>query len=311
MPGLSTHSQGDHRSGLAGAARRPAATGEWHPRRCHPPPAPQAVDGGLSKAQKKRLKKKAKAAAGDDAQDGEASGDASAGGDAAANGDATANADAPRVDGEAGETSSSKKKKKKKAAGGIDGPANGGGAKGKPTGQTTPPTVPVSALFPGGVYPEGEWQSYAEDQVWRETSAETRERERLEADMINGVRRAAEVHRQVRAYVRTIAKPGIAMTDLCEKLEGAVRTLIEENGMEAGIAFPTGCSLNHVAAHWTPNAGDNTVLQADDVMKLGEFGWICVAEPQVVGLHVQCASTPAAERPCQPPLPAPLTPPHS
>ena len=43
------------------------------------------------------------------------------------------------------------------------------------------------------------------------------------------------------------------------------------NGLEAGIAFPTGCSLNFVAAHWTPNAGDKTVLGYDDVMKLGEL----------------------------------------
>lgn len=60
---------------------------------------------------------------------------------------------------------------------------------------------------------------------------------------------------QVRSYVRTIAKPGIAMVDMCEALEGSVRSLIQENGLAAGIAFPTGCSLNHVAAHWTPNSG--------------------------------------------------------
>ncbi len=35
------------------------------------------------------------------------------------------------------------------------------------------------------------------------------------------VRQAAEVHRQVRKYIRTIAKPGILMADLCEKLEDA------------------------------------------------------------------------------------------
>lgn len=74
---------------------------------------------------------------------------------------------------------------------------------------------------------------------------------------------------QVRAYIQKIAKPGILMTELCETLENSVRLLIKENGMEAGIAFPTGCSLNYVAAHWTPNAGDKTVLQYDDVMKLG------------------------------------------
>lgn len=35
------------------------------------------------------------------------------------------------------------------------------------------------------------------------------------------------------------------------------------------LLLTTGCSLNYVAAHWTPNSGDKTVLQYDDVMKLG------------------------------------------
>ena len=74
---------------------------------------------------------------------------------------------------------------------------------------------------------------------------------------------------QVRQYMRSIIKPGINMTYMCETLEDTVRKLIQAKGLEAGIAFPTGCSLNHVAAHWTPNAGDKTVLQYDDVMKLG------------------------------------------
>lgn len=46
-------------------------------------------------------------------------------------------------------------------------------------------------------FPEGEWQSYKDDNLWRETSAEKRELQRLQADMINDVRQAAEVHRQV------------------------------------------------------------------------------------------------------------------
>ena len=60
------------------------------------------------------------------------------------------------------------------------------------------------------------------------------------------------------------------MIDLCNTLEDSVRQLIRVNGLEAGIAFPTGCSLNYVAAHYTPNAGDDTVLQYDDVLKLGK-----------------------------------------
>lgn len=49
---------------------------------------------------------------------------------------------------------------------------------------------------------------------------------------------------QVRKYMKGIIKPGMPMTELCETLENTVRKLISENGLEAGIAFPTGCSLN-------------------------------------------------------------------
>lgn len=56
-----------------------------------------------------------------------------------------------------------------------------------------------------------------------------------------------------------------------EKLEDCSRKLIKENGLNAGLAFPTGCSLNNCAAHYTPNAGDTTVLQYDDICKI-DFG---------------------------------------
>ncbi|KAM3714707.1 hypothetical protein ACJW31_01G354700 [Castanea mollissima] len=150
--------------------------------------------------------------------------------------------------------------------------------------QTDPPSVPVTDLFPSGEFPEGEIQQYKDDNLWRTTSEEKRELERLEKPMYNSVRRAAEVHRQVRKYIKSILKPGMLMTDLCETLENTVRKLISENGLQAGIAFPTGCSLNWVAAHWTPNSGDKTVLQYDDVMKL-DFG------THIDGCIVDCAFT--------------------
>ena len=105
--------------------------------------------------------------------------------------------------------------------------------------------------------------------LWRETSEEKRELQRLQDDMVNEVRQCAEVHRQVRKYIRKIAQPGIKMIDMCETLEDSVRKLIAAKGLDAGIAFPTGCSLDWVAAHWTPNSGDSTVLGYDNVMKLG------------------------------------------
>lgn len=76
------------------------------------------------------------------------------------------------------------------------------------------------------------------------TSEEKREMERLQKPIYNSLRQAAEVHRQVRKYMRSIMKPGMLMIDICETLENTVRKLISENGLQAGIAFPTGCSLN-------------------------------------------------------------------
>jgi methionyl aminopeptidase len=139
-------------------------------------------------------------------------------------------------------------------------------------GQTDPPTIPVETLFKGKEYPQGETQPYQlQSQTYRESDAECRARDRLQSDLYGKIRWGAEVHRQVRAYAQSLCKPGIKLHDLCTSLENKNRELVQERGLERGIGFPTGCSLNHVAAHYTPNNGDDTVLQYDDVMKL-DFG---------------------------------------
>lgn len=160
----------------------------------------------------------------------------------------------PAANGEA-----KKKKKKKKPK------------KKKPT-QSDPPRVGLSKLFPDGVYPEGELQEYKDDNVWRTTSEEKRHIERTimqdPEETYNNIRRAAEVHRQVRQHARKYIRPGMTMTDIVDYIETGTRTLVEENGMESGIGFPTGVSRNNCAAHYTPNAGDTVVLQAEDVLKV-------------------------------------------
>ena len=60
--------------------------------------------------------------------------------------------------------------------------------------------------------------------------------------------------------------------------------MIGENGLEAGLAFPTGCSLNNCAAHYTPNGGDKTVFNYDDICKI-DFG------THVNGRIIDCAFT--------------------
>ena len=73
----------------------------------------------------------------------------------------------------------------------------------------------------------------------------------------NNIRRAAEVHRQVRQYAKKTIRPGMKMIEIADLIEDGVRAVVEENGLESGIGFPTGLSLNHCAAHYTPNGGDN------------------------------------------------------
>ena len=156
--------------------------------------------------------------------------------------------------------------------------------------QTNPPSVAILDLFPDGQFPEGQIMEYPD--VWKDgrTAKErfgTEERKALDKaqlDMYNEVRQAAEAHRQTRQHIQRFAKPGMKMIDICEELEKTSRLLIKERGLEAGLAFPTGCSINHCAAHYTPNAGDETVLGQDDVVKM-DFG------THVKGRIIDCAWT--------------------
>lgn len=107
--------------------------------------------------------------------------------------------------------------------------------------------------------------------TFRTTSEEKRAEEKLKEDTYNDLRRAAEVHRQVRYYARKTIRPGMSTTEIADLIENGTRALVEANGFDSGIAFPTGLSINHCAAHYSPNAGDKTVLQYDDVMKV-DFG---------------------------------------
>eukprot|EP00118_Oscarella_pearsei_P026271 m.309691 g.309691 ORF g.309691 m.309691 type:complete len:461 (+) comp47380_c0_seq1:20-1402(+) len=173
--------------------------------------------------------------------------------------------------------SASKKKKKKK---------KGPKADSASSLQTDPPTIPINQLYPSGDFPSGEIVQYRDDTTARQLSdtEEKRALDRANSDILSDIRQAAEAHRQVRKYARTFIQPGIKMFDLCERLEAASRQLIGENGLLAGLAFPTGCSLNHCAAHYTPNAGDTTVLSYDDVCKI-DFG------THINGRIIDCAFT--------------------
>ena len=162
----------------------------------------------------------------------------------------------------------SSKKKKRKAPNGQ---------------QTTPPRVALANVFPDQRYPEGQLVEYAtgHSNLRRTTAEELRHLsivKNMDNEFLTDYRKAAEVHRQMRQYVQTIAKPGVSMIQLAQEIEDGVRALTNHQGLEtgdalkAGMGFPTGLCLNNIAAHWTPNPGSKEViLQHDDVLKV-DFG---------------------------------------
>lgn len=153
-----------------------------------------------------------------------------------------------------------------------------------PTEQTEPPTVALRNLaqFKDKKWSEGEICDHPNDKddkcaKWRIEDEEKRRMDAdLEEEMWDDFRQAAEVHRQTRQHIAEFMKPGMKMIDICNEIESRNRIIIDERmgelgELEAGLAFPTGCSLNSCAAHYTPNAGDDTVLRYEDVCKI-DFG---------------------------------------
>lgn len=152
--------------------------------------------------------------------------------------------------------------------------------------QTWPePTVPVCMQFASGHFPPGEICEHpGEINAFRYSSEEKRALEHATEHEVQELRHAAEVHRQVRRYAQSFIKPGISLISMTDRIERKLEELIVKDGIKRGQAFPTGCSLNHVAAHYTPNTGDKTVLTYDDVMKV-DFG------TQINGRIIDCAWT--------------------
>ncbi|KAB5577506.1 putative methionyl aminopeptidase [Coniochaeta sp. 2T2.1] len=168
----------------------------------------------------------------------------------------------------AGDATAAKKKKKrkprkKKKAGGA-----------AATVQSDPPRVPIAQLFPNNSYPKGQEVEYVNDNLYRTTNEEKRHLDNLNSEFLTDYRHAAEAHRQARQWAQKNVRPGWSLTDIANGVEDSVRALVGHDGLAegdaiiAGMGFPTGLSINHCAAHYTPNAGNKMVLQEDDVMKV-------------------------------------------
>lgn len=132
----------------------------------------------------------------------------------------------------------------------------------------------ISQLFPNGNYPKGEEVEYRDENRYRTTDEEKRYLDNTKGDFLSDYRQAAEAHRQVRHWAQKNIKPGQTLTQIANGIEDSVRRLVGHDGLcegdslIAGMGFPLGLNIDEIAAHFSPNAGNKTVLQQNNVLKV-------------------------------------------
>ena len=84
----------------------------------------------------------------------------------------------------------------------------------------------------------------------------------MDAHTLDCYRKAGEIARDAKLLAASMVKPGAKLADVM----AAAEDYILSKG--AGIAFPAQTSRNHIAAHYCPAPGDQTVYAAEDVVKV-------------------------------------------
>lgn len=106
---------------------------------------------------------------------------------------------------------------------------------------------------------------------------ETKDEKELDlssADVVTKYKNAAEIANKALQLVLQEVKPGVKVVDLCEKGDTLIRDLTanvfknSKKKIEKGIAFPTCVSVNNTVCHFSPLASDETVLAANDIIKI-------------------------------------------
>ena len=89
--------------------------------------------------------------------------------------------------------------------------------------------------------------------------------------MMDDLRKAGDIHKQVRNYIYPYIKPNMKISKLCSLIEDKIIDITKCNNNKGGIAFPTGISINNVIAHDTVNMEDQRIFKDNDICKI-DFG---------------------------------------
>ena len=93
--------------------------------------------------------------------------------------------------------------------------------------QTSRPTLQIKDLFKSKKdVPVGKISKYSNIHGFRFGKEKYEQKDKMIDHQVECLRKSAEVHRQVRKYAQSIARPGIKLIDLCKQIESTLRYLI-------------------------------------------------------------------------------------
>lgn len=84
----------------------------------------------------------------------------------------------------------------------------------------------------------------------------------MDKEILDKYIKAGKIASEVREESKKMAKPGVNIFELGEKIENMIKD------MGAVMAFPINISLNDIAAHYTPKHNDETKIKKEDVVKI-------------------------------------------
>jgi len=80
--------------------------------------------------------------------------------------------------------------------------------------------------------------------------------------MLENLKKAAKIAKDVIRYSKSLLKPEVSLLEIAESIEQRIRDLGGEP------AFPVNISINEIAAHYTPQPGNDIILKEGDVVKI-------------------------------------------
>ncbi|MHA1340692.1 MAG: type II methionyl aminopeptidase [Promethearchaeota archaeon] len=108
---------------------------------------------------------------------------------------------------------------------------------------------------------KSEVKSQKKDETTEEQLTEEEKKKKEEEERIESFKKAGEIAKQVKEFIKPMIKPGAKLLDIVDAAESKI---IELGGL---TGFPVNICLNHIAAHFTPPPGDNTTIKEGDVVK--------------------------------------------